>query len=222
MSEPGGAAPVAGTGQRCTHAPVLCPRPTGLLPPPRLFQQPPPHLFNSQRPQFYLLLICDCSIRGCRQNNDKVVDCWKWGECGRWGYDGSAGWPAPRYDRGRLGAVEAAFARGRGQERPTGLRTTGGSSTPCAGFCAPCAFQLFRPFQPPDIPLDSTGPPGQAGGLKASAAGGIRGEWAGLLEAVIDDPDFEWLMIDASYIKAHPHSAGARGGSQAIARTKGG
>ena len=29
-------------------------------------------------------------------------------------------------------------------------------------------------------------------------------------------------MIDTSYIKAHPHSAGARGGSQAIARTKGG
>ena len=49
-----------------------------------------------------------------------------------------------------------------------------------------------------------------------------RGEWARLLEAVMDDPDFEWLMIDASYIKAHPHSAGARGGSQAIARTKGG
>ena len=49
-----------------------------------------------------------------------------------------------------------------------------------------------------------------------------RGVWAGLLEAVIDDPDFEWLMIDASYIKAHPHSAGARGGNQSIARTKGG
>ena len=46
--------------------------------------------------------------------------------------------------------------------------------------------------------------------------------WAGLLEAVMDDPDFEWLMIDASYIKAHTHSAGARGGNQAIARTKGG
>ena len=29
-------------------------------------------------------------------------------------------------------------------------------------------------------------------------------------------------MIDASYIKAHPHSAGARGENQAIARTKGG
>ena len=39
----------------------------------------------------------------------------------------------------------------------------------------------------------------------------------------MDDPDFEWLMIDASYIKARSrHSAGARGGNQAIARTKGG
>ena len=36
-----------------------------------------------------------------------------------------------------------------------------------------------------------------------------RGVWAAPLEAVMDDLDFEWLMIDASYIKAHPHSAGA-------------
>ena len=49
-----------------------------------------------------------------------------------------------------------------------------------------------------------------------------RGEWDRMLEAVMDDPDSEWLMIDASYIKAHPHSAGAHGGSQGIARTKGG
>ena len=49
-----------------------------------------------------------------------------------------------------------------------------------------------------------------------------RGVWERLLASVIDDPDFEWLMIDASYIKAHPHSTGARGGSQAIARTRGG
>ena len=49
-----------------------------------------------------------------------------------------------------------------------------------------------------------------------------RRVWAALLEAVMDDPDFEWLMIDASHIKAHPHSAGARGGNQCIARTKGG
>ena len=48
------------------------------------------------------------------------------------------------------------------------------------------------------------------------------GVWARLLDSVIDDPDFEWLMIDASYIKVHPHGTGARGGNQAIGRTKGG
>ena len=37
-----------------------------------------------------------------------------------------------------------------------------------------------------------------------------RGEWAKLLEALIDNPNFEWLMIDASYINVHPRSAGAR------------
>ena len=31
-----------------------------------------------------------------------------------------------------------------------------------------------------------------------------------MLEAVMDAPDFEWLMIDASYIKAHPHSSKQR------------
>ena len=37
----------------------------------------------------------------------------------------------------------------------------------------------------------------------------------------MDDPDYEWLMLDASYIKAHPHSAGARGGNQALPAQKG-
>ena len=49
-----------------------------------------------------------------------------------------------------------------------------------------------------------------------------RGVWAHLLDEVIDDPDFEWLMIDASYIKVHPHAAGAGGGNQVMDRTKGG
>ena len=39
---------------------------------------------------------------------------------------------------------------------------------------------------------------------------------------VIDDLGFEWLMIDASYIKVHPHGTGAREGNQAIDRMKGG
>ena len=35
-----------------------------------------------------------------------------------------------------------------------------------------------------------------------------RDVWERLLDSVIDDPDFEWLMIEASYIKVHPHGAG--------------
>ena len=43
-----------------------------------------------------------------------------------------------------------------------------------------------------------------------------------LFNLFVQDPDFEWLMIDASYIKVHPHAAGAVGGNQAMGRTKGG
>jgi transposase len=46
--------------------------------------------------------------------------------------------------------------------------------------------------------------------------------WEDLLAAVIDEPDYEWLMIDASHIKVHPHGTGAKGGNQAVSRTKGG
>ena len=38
----------------------------------------------------------------------------------------------------------------------------------------------------------------------------------------MDEPDFEWLMIDASHAKIHPHAAGAKGGNEAIGLTKGG
>lgn len=46
--------------------------------------------------------------------------------------------------------------------------------------------------------------------------------WEKLLEILIDEPDFEWLMIDASHCKVHPHASGARGGNQGMGRTKGG
>ena len=49
-----------------------------------------------------------------------------------------------------------------------------------------------------------------------------KGVWERLLEALIDEPDFEWLMIDASYVKVHAHGTGAVGGSEAVGRTKGG
>lgn len=49
-----------------------------------------------------------------------------------------------------------------------------------------------------------------------------RGVWAKLLELFTDDSELEWLMIDATHIKVHPHAAGAKGGNQDMSRTKGG
>ena len=49
-----------------------------------------------------------------------------------------------------------------------------------------------------------------------------RGVWESLLEVLIVEPDYEWLMVDASHCKVHPHAAGAVGGNQAMGRTKGG
>ena len=49
-----------------------------------------------------------------------------------------------------------------------------------------------------------------------------NGIWERILEVLIQDPDYEWLMIDASHVKVHPHAAGARGGNQDMSRTKGG
>ena len=49
-----------------------------------------------------------------------------------------------------------------------------------------------------------------------------KGEWERLLELLIFEPDYEWLMIDATHSKVHPHACGARGGNQEMSRTKGG
>lgn len=39
-----------------------------------------------------------------------------------------------------------------------------------------------------------------------------RGVWERLFAAVADDPDFEYVIIDATIIRAHQHSAGGKGG----------
>jgi transposase len=49
-----------------------------------------------------------------------------------------------------------------------------------------------------------------------------KGHWEKLLAQLIKEPDYEWLMIDASHVKAHAHAAGAIGGNEAIGLTKGG
>ncbi len=48
------------------------------------------------------------------------------------------------------------------------------------------------------------------------------GFWEMLNAKMIDDPDWEWVMIDASHIKVHQHGMGARGGTEDAGRTKGG
>ena len=49
-----------------------------------------------------------------------------------------------------------------------------------------------------------------------------NGTWEKILEALIEEPDYEWLMIDGSHCKVHPHASGAKGGNQEMSRTKGG
>lgn len=49
-----------------------------------------------------------------------------------------------------------------------------------------------------------------------------KGHWEKMLEMLMADPDFEWLMIDASHVKIHQHASGAKGGNEAIGLTKGG
>ena len=39
-----------------------------------------------------------------------------------------------------------------------------------------------------------------------------KGVWESLFKALSDDPDFEFVMMDATIVRAHQHSAGAKGG----------
>ncbi|ATC26656.1 IS5-like element IS298 family transposase [Caulobacter vibrioides] len=51
-----------------------------------------------------------------------------------------------------------------------------------------------------------------------------KGVWWRIFEAMSDDPDFEYLIVDSTIVRAHQHAAGAKKGSedQAIGRSRGG
>lgn len=49
-----------------------------------------------------------------------------------------------------------------------------------------------------------------------------KGIWEQLAQYLAGETELKWLMIDASYIKVHPHGTGARGGNQEMGRSKGG
>src|SRR5664280_878348 len=53
----------------------------------------------------------------------------------------------------------------------------------------------------------------------------VKGVWWRIFEAMSDDPDFEYLIVDSTIVRAHQHAAGAKkGGSedQALGRSRGG
>jgi putative transposase len=39
-----------------------------------------------------------------------------------------------------------------------------------------------------------------------------KGVWDRLFAAVSEDPDFEYLILDSTIVRAHQHAAGAKGG----------
>jgi len=40
-----------------------------------------------------------------------------------------------------------------------------------------------------------------------------KGVWDRVFAAMADDPDFEYLILDSTIVRAHQHAAGAKGGS---------
>ena len=41
-----------------------------------------------------------------------------------------------------------------------------------------------------------------------------KGVWQRVFNALIDNPDFEYLIIDSTIVRAHQHAAGAKGGAK--------
>jgi len=44
-------------------------------------------------------------------------------------------------------------------------------------------------------------------------------EWPLVAQSVSDDPDFEYLIVDSTIVRAHQHAAGARKGGLKIKRS---
>jgi len=41
-----------------------------------------------------------------------------------------------------------------------------------------------------------------------------KGAWERIFNALLEDPDFEYLIIDSTIVRAHQHAAGAKGGAK--------
>ena len=49
-----------------------------------------------------------------------------------------------------------------------------------------------------------------------------KGVFEGIFTALSGDPDFEYALVDGTIVRVHQHGAGAKGGTQAIGRSRGG
>jgi len=41
-----------------------------------------------------------------------------------------------------------------------------------------------------------------------------KGSWERIFQALVENPDFEYLIIDSTIVRAHQHAAGAKGGAK--------
>jgi transposase len=41
-----------------------------------------------------------------------------------------------------------------------------------------------------------------------------KGAWERIFKALLENPDFEYLIIDSTIVRAHQHAAGAKGGAK--------
>jgi putative transposase len=41
-----------------------------------------------------------------------------------------------------------------------------------------------------------------------------KGAWERVFNALVENPDFEYLIIDSTIVRAHQHAAGAKGGAK--------
>jgi putative transposase len=41
-----------------------------------------------------------------------------------------------------------------------------------------------------------------------------KGVWKRIFNALVENPDFEYLIIDSTIVRAHQHAAGAKGGAK--------
>ena len=46
-----------------------------------------------------------------------------------------------------------------------------------------------------------------------------KGSWERIFQALVDNPDFEYLIIDSTIVRAHQHAAGAQKGGARMRRS---